>query len=79
LGGRGRWIFGFEASLVYKMSSRIAKAIKKGPISQEKQRKRFGEMAPGLGVLAVQVQIPRTHKVAHYCLKCLHQACTQYT
>jgi hypothetical protein len=28
-GGRGRWISEFEASLVYKVSSRTARAIKK--------------------------------------------------
>jgi hypothetical protein len=29
LGGRGRWISEFKASLVYKVSSRIARAIQR--------------------------------------------------
>jgi hypothetical protein len=29
LGGRGRWISEFEASLVYKVSSRTARAVEK--------------------------------------------------
>jgi hypothetical protein len=32
LGGRGRWISEFEASLVYRMSSRTARAIQRNPI-----------------------------------------------
>jgi hypothetical protein len=37
LGGRGRWISEFEASLVYKMSSRTARDYKKY-LSQKKQK-----------------------------------------
>jgi hypothetical protein len=37
LGGRGRWISEFEANLVYKVSSRIARAIQRNPISENKQ------------------------------------------
>jgi hypothetical protein len=36
LGGRGRWISEFEASLVYKVSSRIARAIQRNPVSKKK-------------------------------------------
>jgi hypothetical protein len=32
LGGRGWWISDFEASLVYKVSSRKARAIKRNPV-----------------------------------------------
>jgi hypothetical protein len=32
LGGRGRWISELEAGLVYKMSSRIARAIQRNPV-----------------------------------------------
>jgi hypothetical protein len=32
LGGRGRWISEFEASLVYKVSSRTARAIQRNPV-----------------------------------------------
>jgi hypothetical protein len=38
LGGRGRWISEFEASLVYKVSSRIARAIQRNPVSKKKKR-----------------------------------------
>jgi hypothetical protein len=37
LRGRGRWISEFEASLVYKVSSRTARAIQKNPVSKNKQ------------------------------------------
>jgi hypothetical protein len=39
LGGRGRQISEFEASLVYKMSSRTARAIKRNPVSKTKKTK----------------------------------------
>jgi hypothetical protein len=35
LGGRGRQISEFEASLVYRVSSRIARAIQKNPVSKK--------------------------------------------
>jgi hypothetical protein len=38
LGGRGRRISEFEASLVYKVSSRIARAIQRNPISKNKNK-----------------------------------------
>jgi hypothetical protein len=37
LGGRGRWISEFEASLVYKVRSRTARAIQRNPVSKNKQ------------------------------------------
>jgi hypothetical protein len=37
LGGRGRCISDFEASLVYKVSSRIARATQIKPVSKNKQ------------------------------------------
>jgi hypothetical protein len=51
LGGRGRWISEFEASLVYRVSSRTARATQRNPVSktnkqtnkkqkQKKERKR---------------------------------------
>jgi hypothetical protein len=39
LGGRGRWISEFEASLVYRVSSRTARAIQRNPVSKTKQNK----------------------------------------
>jgi hypothetical protein len=38
LGGRGRRISEFEASLVYKVSSRTARAIQRNPVSEKKQK-----------------------------------------
>jgi hypothetical protein len=35
LGGRGRWISEFEASLVYKVSSRTARTIQRNPVSRK--------------------------------------------
>jgi hypothetical protein len=46
-GGRGRWIFEFEASLKQKMSSRTARATQRNPASKKtkqnktKNRKEF--------------------------------------
>jgi hypothetical protein len=37
LGGRGRQISEFEASLVYKVSSRIARAIQRNPVSKNQK------------------------------------------
>jgi hypothetical protein len=37
LGGRGRHISEFEATLVYKVSSRTARTIQKNPVSKNKQ------------------------------------------
>jgi hypothetical protein len=38
LGGRGRQISEFEASLVYKVNSRTARAIQRNPVSREKKK-----------------------------------------
>jgi hypothetical protein len=40
LGGRGRWISEFEASLVYKVSSRTARAIQRNPVSKKPKIKK---------------------------------------
>jgi hypothetical protein len=41
LGGRGRWISEFEASLIYRVSSRTARAIQRNPVSKKtKQNKK---------------------------------------
>jgi hypothetical protein len=40
LGGRGRWISEFEASLVYKVSFRTARATQRNPVLKKtKQNK----------------------------------------
>jgi hypothetical protein len=38
LGGRGRQIFEFEASLVYKVSSRAARAIQRNSVSKNQNQ-----------------------------------------
>jgi hypothetical protein len=40
LGGRGRWISEFEASPVYKVSSRTARAIKRNPVLKKDKNKK---------------------------------------
>jgi hypothetical protein len=40
LGGRDRRISEFEASLVYKVSSRAARAIQRSPVSKKKKKKK---------------------------------------
>jgi hypothetical protein len=37
---RGRWISEFEASLVYKVSSRTARAIQRNPVSKPKPKQK---------------------------------------
>jgi hypothetical protein len=39
LGGRGKRISEFEASLVYKVSSRTARAIQRNPVSKNQKEK----------------------------------------
>jgi hypothetical protein len=73
LGGRGRWISEFKANLVYKVSSRTARATQRNPVSKNKTKQnktkkncnfRVGEMAQWVGaptaLLEVRVQIPAT-------------------
>jgi hypothetical protein len=38
LGGRGRRISEFEASLVYKVSSKTARATQRNPVSEKKNQ-----------------------------------------
>jgi hypothetical protein len=40
LGGRGRPISEFEASLVYRVSSRTVRATQRNPVSKKKKKKR---------------------------------------
>jgi hypothetical protein len=39
LGGRGRWISEFEASLVYRVSFRTARATQRNPVSKNQEKK----------------------------------------
>jgi hypothetical protein len=43
LGGRGRRISEFEASLVYQVSSRTARATQRNPVSKKKKKKKRKE------------------------------------
>jgi hypothetical protein len=43
LGGRDRWISEFEASLVYRVSSRTARTIQRNPVSKRRKKKRKEE------------------------------------
>jgi hypothetical protein len=44
LGGRGRWISEFKASLVYRVSSRTARATQRNPVLKKKEkRKHFAQ------------------------------------
>jgi hypothetical protein len=52
MGGRGRRISEFEASLVYRVSSRTARAIQRNPVSKiprERERERERERGGGGG------------------------------
>jgi hypothetical protein len=40
LGGKGRQISEFEANLVYRMSSRTARAIQRNPVSKNQKKKK---------------------------------------
>jgi hypothetical protein len=40
LGGRGRWISEFEASLVYKVSFRTARATQRNPVLKKQEKKK---------------------------------------
>jgi hypothetical protein len=40
LGGRGRRISEFEASLVYKVSARTARATQRNPVSKKRKKRK---------------------------------------
>jgi hypothetical protein len=44
LGCRGRWITEFEASLVYRVSSRSARATQRNPVLKKKQKQKQKKM-----------------------------------
>jgi hypothetical protein len=65
LGGRGRWISEFEASLVYRVSSRTARAAQRNPVSKNKtKQKKWKGGKPnvyltGLASLTEEYSIPQ--------------------
>jgi hypothetical protein len=55
LGGRGRQISEFKASLVYRVSSRTARAIQRNPVLKNKQtnkQKKLAILAEDLGSIS---------------------------
>jgi hypothetical protein len=46
LGGRGRWISEFKASLFYKVSSRTARATQRNPVSKKQKQKKKKKKNP---------------------------------
>jgi hypothetical protein len=46
LGGRGRWVSEFEASLVYRVSSRTARATQINPFSKNQKKKKKKSRIP---------------------------------
>jgi hypothetical protein len=50
LGGRGRWISEFEASLVYSVSSRTARAIQRNPVLKNKTKQNKTKLKPEKGL-----------------------------
>ena len=55
MGGRGRWISEFEARLVYKVSSRTARAIKRSPVSKNQKEKKKVNVTEYLNLFLVVV------------------------
>ena len=45
MGDRGRWISEFEASLVYRVSSRTARATQRNPVSGKEEKKKVPDIA----------------------------------
>ena len=46
MGGRDRQISEFEVSLVYRVSSRTARAIQRNPVSKNQKKKKKKEIGP---------------------------------
>jgi hypothetical protein len=76
----GRWISEFAASLVYRVSSRTARAIQRNPVSKNQKKKkkkkmfqikddingwRDGSMVKSTVLPEVLSLIPSNHMVAH--------------
>jgi hypothetical protein len=58
LGGRGRWISEFEASLVYKESSRTARATQRNPVLKKPKKKKKKEVEMWF---AINILTPLAH------------------
>jgi hypothetical protein len=65
LGGKGRRISEFEASLVYKVSSRTARAIQRNPVSK-KTKTKGGKKEQELCLLLVLfATLSQEHRIAN--------------
>jgi hypothetical protein len=62
LGGRDRWISEFEASLVYRVSSRTARATQRNPVSKNQKEAPEAKSRSGIGYM--DKTIWRTHTMA---------------
>jgi hypothetical protein len=58
LGGRDRQISGFEASLIYKVSSRRARATQRNPISKKPEKKKKEKLAFHLDFPLLSLYLP---------------------
>jgi hypothetical protein len=65
LGGRGRRISEFEASLVYKVSSRTARAIQRNPVSKKQKQKQTNKKVSSVS-LALKEETENTTIASHH-------------
>jgi hypothetical protein len=56
LEGRGRWISEFEASLVYRVSSRTARATQRNPVSKKQKYKKTNKQKIQLSARKWQIK-----------------------
>jgi hypothetical protein len=56
LGGRGRWISEFEASLDYRVISRTARATQRNPVSKQNKRKKSNEGELNMSAISQRVR-----------------------
>ena len=53
MGGRGKWTSEFEASLVYRVNSRTARATQRNPVSKKKKKKKKEKKNSSLAVVVL--------------------------
>jgi hypothetical protein len=66
LGGRGRRISQFEASLVYRVSSRTARATQRNPVSKNKNKKRKRKKEEEVSTI-IENSKEKLSVLKHYC------------
>jgi hypothetical protein len=71
LGGRGRQISEFEASMVYRVSSRTARATQRNPVSknQKKKKQKSHMEATSLGLQMLKLRL------REYLTECVKAQC----